>query len=88
MLGAEDPMPLPEGAVLVPHESLEPQTLRSLAEEYVTRDGTDYGRVERSLEDKVSGLLRELERGEARIVFDAESGTINVVTRRELPEDL
>jgi uncharacterized protein YheU (UPF0270 family) len=63
----------------VPYTALNPETLRALIEEFVTRDTTDYGERERSLADKVEDVMRQLRRGEVRIVFDGESGTINIV---------
>ena len=68
----------------VPHTHLSPEALRNLAEAFVTRDGTDYGRVEKTLEDKVAALMGQLERGEAAILYDSESQTINIVPRRAL----
>jgi uncharacterized protein YheU (UPF0270 family) len=68
------------GAVEIPFDSLSPDALRGLVEEFVTRDGTDYGVREKDIEAKVHDVLRQLERGEARIVFDPESGTANIVT--------
>lgn len=62
-------------------DQLSPEALRGLVEEFVSRDGTDYGAVERSLEEKVRDVLGQLERGESRIVFDSETETANVVTR-------
>ena len=75
-------MSLPDDAehgTELPAENLSPAALRGLVEEFVTRDGTDYGDVERSVEEKVRDVLRQLERGEVRIVFDAESETANIV---------
>lgn len=66
--------------VEIPPDQLSPEALRGLVEEFVSRDGTDYGAVERSLEQKVRDVLRQLERGEARIVFDPETESVNVVT--------
>jgi uncharacterized protein YheU (UPF0270 family) len=77
-------MDVPESAVEVPHSDLAPETLRRVAEEFVTRDGTDYGDVELSLETKVGNLLRQLESGDAHIYFDSESQTLNIVASREL----
>jgi uncharacterized protein len=53
--------------------------LRALVEEFVTRDGTDYGAVERDLEAKVADVMRQLARGEVRIVFDPDSETTTLV---------
>ena len=73
-----------ENGVEVPHTHLTPEALRSLTEEFVTRDGTDYGQVEKTLEEKVAALMRQLERGEAAILYDGESRTLNIVPRHGL----
>jgi uncharacterized protein YheU (UPF0270 family) len=65
-------------------DDLSPEALRGLVEEFVTRDGTDYGAVERSVEEKIAGVMAQLGSGEARIVFDPETETANIVTPRQL----
>jgi uncharacterized protein YheU (UPF0270 family) len=77
-------MPEDEEPIEVPFEDLSGETLRRLAEEFVTRDGTDYGAVEKSLEEKVAGLIRQLESGDAKIYYEAKSETINIVASRSL----
>jgi uncharacterized protein len=66
----------------VPPESLSRDALHALVEEFVTRDGTDYGAVERNLDAKVAEVLRQLGRGEVRIVFDPDSETTTIVAAR------
>ena len=68
--------------VEVPPASLRPEVLRRLVEEFVTRDGTDYGAVERTLAEKVAEVMRQLDAGEAAIVVDAEREIIDIVARR------
>jgi len=63
----------------IPHTSLSTSALRSLVESVVLREGTDYGERERSFEGKVDELLGRLRRAEARIVFDFESQTADIV---------
>jgi hypothetical protein len=65
----------------VPPGELDPGVLRRLVEEFVTRDGTDYGAVERTLAEKVADVLRQLARGEAAIVVDPERETIDIIPR-------
>ncbi len=65
-------------------EQLSPGALRGLVEEYVTREGTEYGQGDWSLEDKVVRVFRQLDRGEARIVFDLELESASIVTAPEL----
>ena len=61
-------------------DQLSPSALRGLVEEFVSREGTDYGPGDWTLEDKVAQVLRQLERGEARIVFDLELESASIVT--------
>ena len=63
----------------VPPEALSPEALRSVIEEFVTRAGTDYGMRERTIEEKIADVQRQLERGEAIIVFDPDTATTNIV---------
>jgi hypothetical protein len=72
-----------EDGVEIPYTRLSPEALYRLAEEFVTRDGTDYGRVEKPLTDKVSAVVRQLERGDAAIVYDARSDSFNIVPRHD-----
>jgi uncharacterized protein len=73
-----------ENGVMVLHTHLSPAALRGLAEDFVTRDGTDYGQIEKTLDQKVAALIRQLECGEAVIVYDSESQTASIVLRRSL----
>jgi len=64
--------------VEVPYAELAPEVLRRLVEEFVTRDGTDYGTVERSLAEKVADVMRQLAAGEVAIVVDTEQETVDI----------
>jgi uncharacterized protein YheU (UPF0270 family) len=70
-----------ETPVEVPHTALEKELLRAVIESFVLREGTDYGERELSLDDKVRRVERLLERGDARIVFDPRTESVDVVTK-------
>ena len=70
--------------VEVPAGSLSTEALRGLVEEFITREGTDYGEREHSLEDKVRAVLAQLKKGSVAIVFDPESESCNLITRDAL----
>jgi hypothetical protein len=70
------------GAIEVPHAQLPPETLRSVVESFVLREGTDYGERDRSFESKVADVMRQLERREAVIMYDPESDSVGIVTSR------
>jgi uncharacterized protein YheU (UPF0270 family) len=70
--------------IVIPHTELSSEALRSVVESFVLREGTDYGEREISLDQKVAQVLRQLERGEARIVFDARLETVDIVVSRSI----
>lgn len=65
----------------VPYDALSAQALRGVIEEFITREGTDYGHQTYSLEEKVKHVLGQLKRKEAIIVFDDETETCNIVPK-------
>ncbi len=71
--------PLPIEPVVVPHTELAADLLRAVIESFVLREGTDYGEKEFSLDQKVARVIRQLERGEARIVFDPDTESVDIV---------
>jgi uncharacterized protein YheU (UPF0270 family) len=78
-----DAPPLPE-ALVIPHGELSPEALRGLVEAFVLREGTEYGSHEVALDAKVAQVMRQLERGEARVIFDPESEVVDIVTAQSL----
>jgi uncharacterized protein YheU (UPF0270 family) len=75
----------------IPHGELSPAALRGLVEAYVLREGTEYGERDVPLELKVAQVMRQLERGEARVIFDPQTEVVDLVAahamrrRRERP---
>ena len=70
--------------MLIPWQDIESETLNNLIEHFVLREGTDYGQEEVSLADKVAAVQRQLQRGEAVIVFSELHETVNIMSRQEL----
>lgn len=70
----------------MPHAELSADALRGVVESFVLREGTDYGDREVAFDTKVAQVIRQLERGEAGIVFDPLTETIDIVVRRNLRE--
>jgi len=65
--------------IQIPHDQLEPQTLRSVVEELVTRDGTELTEGDRKIEQ----VLDLLQLGRVELWFEPESKSFNLV-RAEL----
>jgi uncharacterized protein len=72
----------PPEPVVVPHTELAAEVRRRLIESFVLREGTEYGSTDVSLEAKVRQVMRQLERGEAQIVFDPSSESVDIIPVR------
>ena len=63
----------------IPYEQLEKETLRSIIESFVLREGTDYGDQEYSLDEKIEHVMQQLKRGKVYLTFDEKSKSCNIV---------
>ena len=63
----------------IPLEALSEEALAGVIESFVLREGTDYGHGDFSLDRKCASVRRQLERGEAKLVFDAATRSPNIV---------
>ena len=68
----------------IPFNELATETLTAIIEEFISREGTDYGVYETSLEKKVQQVMNQLQRGEIVVTFDPESQScdLQVVAER------
>ncbi len=70
--------------MLIPHKQLSDEALDNLIEEFVTREGTDYGADEISLAEKTAQVRHQLQQGDIAILFDEDMGSCNIVPRHKL----
>ena len=68
----------------IPHGEISTNALRGLIEAFVLREGTDYGDREFNLDEKVSHVYAQLERGEVGVVFNVELQSADMLTRMEI----
>jgi uncharacterized protein YheU (UPF0270 family) len=73
--------------VVVPYRELASEVLKAVVEDFVTREGTDYGLHEHSLEQKCAAVLKQLERGDVLIIFEPETEYVTLVRREELARE-
>lgn len=62
----------------IPPDRLSPELLQAVIEEFVGREGTDYGSQEYTLSEKVEQVRAKLASGQAFIAYDpvTESSTL------------
>jgi uncharacterized protein YheU (UPF0270 family) len=68
----------------IPLERLSVELLEALMEEFILREGTDYGDCELSLAGKKSRLERQLRGGDVVITFDPTTENCTLLTRAQL----
>ncbi|MDR9500224.1 MAG: YheU family protein [Desulfurivibrionaceae bacterium] len=78
-MSQENAVGMHEEGIAVPYEQIDPNTLRNMIEEFVTRDGADWGDPGCTLEDKITQVLLQLRNNKVQIVFDLKSNTANIV---------
>ena len=66
------------GAVKIPVDRLTPETLQGVVEEFITREGTDYGKIEVPLDTKLRQVKNLLKSGMAVLIYDSETQTCNI----------
>ena len=74
-----------EDGVVVPLDRINPDTLRNLVMEFVTRDWSELTDAGTASEKKVEQVLRQLKAGQIVVVFDLTTGSCNIVPRDSLP---
>lgn len=65
----------------IPPSRLSEDLLQAIIEEFVSRDGTDYGERECGLEEKVRGVREQLKRNEVLIQYDQRTESVNIVKK-------
>ncbi len=63
----------------IPFTELTDEALRGVIEEFVSREGTDYGSIDFSFEEKIEQIKGQLTAGDIKLVFDAETQSCNLV---------
>ncbi len=66
-------------AVKIDYKQLSDEALNGVIEEFVSRDGTDYGEKEVTLESKINQVMNQLQQKKAYIVFDNETQSCTIL---------
>ncbi len=73
--------------ILIPIERISKDSLNALIDEFILREGTDYGCHELTLEEKHQRLMLQIESGDVVIVFDSEEDSASLVKKEEVPNN-
>jgi uncharacterized protein YheU (UPF0270 family) len=76
--------PKSEQGLVIPHEKLSAEALQGLIEDVVTRNGTDNGYTQATLEQNVAMVMNQLRRRQVVVVYDESTQTANIVPVKDL----
>jgi len=71
-----------EEGIEIPLERINPDTLRKMIEEFVTREWSELSDSEYSMDEKVDRVMQQLAGKQARIVYESTSETWNIAPKR------
>jgi len=69
--------------VKIPIDQLSPEAILGVIEEFVSRDGTDYGMTDVPLETKMQQVKRQLKSGQSVLVYDEAMQTCNILSAED-----
>lgn len=72
----------------IPFKRLENDVLTAIIEEFVLREGTDYGARETDFETKVSQVRNQLESGDVLITYDPQTENCTLLTRQQFRQSI
>jgi len=74
-----------EGVIRVPADMLSADALNGIIEEFVSREGTDYGDYDFSFDDKKDQVRAQIRCGQVVILFDPVGETCQLALADQLP---
>ena len=73
--------------MIIPWQVLSTEALDNLIESFVLREGTDYGMQEKTLEQKVADVKKQLVSGEAVLVWSELHESVNIMPAAQFRPD-
>lgn len=67
------------GHVRISPEKLSAKALEGVVDEFISREGTEYGHKDYSLAEKRQAVLTQIDNGSAVISFDPDSNTTSII---------
>jgi uncharacterized protein YheU (UPF0270 family) len=72
--------------MIIPLEQLSDETLSAIIENFVLREGTEYGSTDVSLDEKITQVRQQLKQGTALLVYSELHETVNILPKDQFIE--
>jgi len=65
-------------------DAVSSDALKGVIENFIAREGTDYGWEEATHATKLDQIVRQIKKGQIKIVFDPNTESVTLLTERDL----
>ncbi len=72
--------------MIIPLDTLPKETLSAIIENFVLREGTEYGSEDVALSDKIQQVHQQLRQGSALLVYSELHETVNILPAEQFIE--
>ena len=72
--------------MIIPYQELSKEALTNLIEQFILREGTDYGETEVDKETKIKQVLGLIKSGEALIVYSELHEEVNIMSAQQFKQ--
>ena len=73
--------------MIIPLEQLNQDTLYAIIEDFILREGTDYGAIDATKEDKIAQVKLQLTQGNAVLVYSELHDSVNILPREHFAQE-
>jgi len=70
----------PQPPIEVPAEALSAEALDGIIDNFILREGTDYGAQEVSREAQIQRVRKQIDKGDVKIVYDPNTESVTLMT--------
>jgi len=67
--------------MIIPLEQIPEATLTAIIEEFILREGTEYGANDVNKEDKIEAVKQQLKQGSALLVYSELHQNVNIIPK-------
>lgn len=73
--------------MIIPLEQIHEDTLYAIIEDFILREGTDYGAIDATKADKISQVRLQLEQGSAVLVYSELHESVNILPKDQFIQE-
>lgn len=73
--------------MIIPLEQLNEETLIAIIEDFILREGTEYGSIDVSKQDKITQVKQQLEQGTAVLVYSELHESVNIMPSEQFTQE-